>query len=128
MKTYNDAIYRLRSLNNMKHRLRRALGNVGIYLPIGASMLDVLYSVYFYYMFNLFGNNNPNWKEKYFPLDGIGLQNFVETTLSSSPGNKMFKDVADEIEGVVYPPTTAQQSEGTVLNRGLLEYFTTSSK
>lgn len=126
MKTYNDAIYRLRSLNNMKHRLRKALGNVGIYLPIGASMLDVLYSVYFYYMFNLFGNNNSNWKEEYFPLDGIGLQNFVETTLSSNPGNNTFKDIADEIEGIAYPPTTehAEEADDTILSRGLLEYFT----
>ena len=125
MKTYNDAIYRLRSLNNMKHKLRRALGNVGIYLPIGASMLDVLYSVYFYYMFNLFGNNNSNWKEEYFPLDGIGLQSFVETSLTGVNANKMFKDIADEIEGVVYPPTTEQQehTEDTVLNRGILEHF-----
>lgn len=122
MKTYNDAIYRLRSLNNMKHKLRKALGNVGIYLPIGASMLDVLYSVYFYYMFNLFGNNNSNWKEEYFPLDGIGLNNFLETVLTSSPGNKMFKDIADEIQAVAYPPTT-EHTEDTILNRGLLEVF-----
>ena len=122
MKTYNDAIYRLRSLNNMKHRLRKALGNVGIYLPINASIQQILFCVHFYYMFNLFGNNNSTWKEKYFPLDGISLDNFVENYMTLSNTSKIYKEMADEIEAVIYPPASGQSAD-TVLNRGLIEHF-----
>ena len=122
MKTYNDAIYRLISLNNMKHRLRKALGNIGIYLPINASMQQILFCVHFYYMFNLFGNNNSTWKEKYFPLDGVSLDNFVENNMTLPNISKIYKEMADEIEAVIYPPASGQ-SDDTVLNRGLIEYF-----
>ena len=124
MKQYYDVTNRLRHLNNMKHRLRQALGNIGIYLPINASMNQVLFCVHFYYMFNLFGDNNSAWKEKYFPLDGVILGSFVESGLTNPNSNipKMYKEMADEIGIVVYPGS-AEHSEDTILNRGPINYF-----
>lgn len=122
MKTYNDAIDRLKNLNNMKHKLRKALGNIGIYLPLEAGMQQVLFCVYVYYMFNLFGDNNSKWKEKYFPLDGLTLYNFIENRMASNPtANKIYIDIANEIEAVTYPGRI--ESENIILNRGLLEDF-----
>ena len=120
---YNDAIVRLKNLNNMNHRLRKALGNIGIYLPENASMKEVLFCVYFYYTFNLFGDNNTKWKEKYFPLDGMTLYNFIEGNSSSNAtDNKKYIDIANEIEAVAYPGKTGQ-SGNVILNRGLIEEF-----
>ena len=119
---YNDAITRLKNLNNMKHKLRKALGNIGIYLPINAGMKEVLFCVYVYYMFNLFGDNNSKWKEKYFPLDGMTLYNFIEGNSSSNAtDDKKYIDIANEIEAVAYPGETGQSN--TILNRGLIEEF-----
>lgn len=125
---YNDAIVRLKDLNNMKHRLRKALGNIGIYLPENVSMKEVLFCVYFYYTFNLFSDNNSKWKEKYFPLDGLTLYNFIEKRMTSNPtNNKMYIDIANEIEAVTYPGRTGQ-SGNVILNRGLIEEFVEYSK
>lgn len=121
--TYNNVIERLRNLNKMKHKLRKELGNIGIYLPEKADMKQILFCVYFYYMFNLFGDNNSNWKEKYFPLDGLTLYNFIETKMISDPiTNKIYIDIANEIEAVTYPGRT-EHSGNVVLNRGLIEEF-----
>ena len=121
---YNNAINRLKDLNNMKHKLRQALGNIGIYLPLETSMEQVLFCIYFYYMFNLFSDNNSNWKEKYFPLDGATLYNFIEGDMTADPttNNKKYIDIANEIEAVTYPSDT-EQSGNVILNRGLLERF-----
>ena len=125
---YNDAIVRLKDLNNMKHKLRKALGNIGIYLPEDVSMKEVLFCVYFYYTFNLFSDNNSKWKEKYFPLDGLTLYNFIENKMTSNPtNNKMYIDIANEIEAVTYPGRTGQ-SGNIILNRGLIEEFVEYSK
>lgn len=119
---YNDAIIRLKDLNNMKHKLRKALGSIGIYLPLTAGMKEVLFCVYVYYMFNLFGDNNSKWKEKYFPLDGMTLYRFIEGSMTANhTDNKIYIDIANEIESVTYPGRTGQSN--TILNRGLIEEF-----
>lgn len=124
IKTYDDAIRRLRNLNNMKHKLRQALGNIGIYLPVNVSMEKVLFCVYFYYMFNLFSDLNSNWKEKYFPLDGVDLYNFVEERMASdvAAGNTKYKVIANEILAAVYPAKPGT-SDDVILDRGLLKSF-----
>lgn len=125
MKTYNDAIYRLRSLNNMKHKLRKALGNIGIYLPEDASMKQVLFCIYFYYMFNLFSDDNSTWKMDYCPLDGADLHKFVESKLNeSNEESKKYKSIADEVRYMTYYYNTEDnQPRDENIDRGRLEEF-----
>ena len=119
---YDTATNRLKNLNNMKHKIRLALGNIGIYLPINVGMKEVLFCVYVYYMFNLFGDNNSKWKEKYFPLDGMELYNFIENKMNADPtANKKYIDIANEIEAITYPDRSGQSN--VILNRGLIEEF-----
>lgn len=119
---YDTATNRLKNLNNTKHKLRLALGNIGIYLPVKVGMKEVLFCVYVYYMFNLFEDNNSKWKEKYFPLDGMMLYNFIENKMNADPiANKKYIDIANEIEAVTYPGRTEQSN--VILNRGLIEEF-----
>lgn len=116
---YQDVTRRLNELNNVKHRLRIALGTLGIYLPLHASLDSVLFSIYFYYTFNLFGDNNKEWKDKYFPLNGLDLYNFLEGNVSDEERKRKYKEISDELKSIVY-----KGSENRVLEKGLLEKFT----
>lgn len=137
-----DMIYKASSINDIRRSFIQELGRIGIYLPKTTSLRDALFCVYFYYMYNLFNNNNTEWKDKYFPLDGATLRTFVEenlqnrhvqqtiydSTLQKSVQkdmgdiNKRYRDIADEIVSVIYPRVDGQFDNET-LDRGKIKKF-----
>lgn len=115
---------KINKINKLKIPFRLALGRVGIYLPENTRLDTILFCVYFYYMFNLFEGNNSNWKEKYLPLDGTILTNFVENRLDTkltSNEEKKYRDLANEIETVTIRSTNGVLNR--VFDRGSLRDF-----
>ena len=131
----------LKELDKCKHDIRKQLGRIGIMLPKKSGLKEVLFSVYFYYMYNLFGNENIKWKEKYFPLDGIELFKFIEEEMEKrqvierqrkengsyedvnlGDANKKYRDISAEILPIIYNGNTENPS-GVTFDRGKLKKF-----
>ena len=115
---------KMEKINNLKALFILALGRVGIYLPDDSRLDTILFCVYFYYMFNLFEGNNSNWKEKYLPLDGTVLTNFVENRLDTKLNERdelKYRDLANEIEEVIVRSTDKVTNRS--FSRGLLHDF-----
>lgn len=110
-------------ISNKKKELRDQLNRIGILTTPDAGLERVLFYVYYYYMYNLFGDNNKEWKSRYFPLDGKELVKFVEEKLQSEDMRK-YKEIADEIQPVIYPSTDTE-TEPLTLNRGELKKLKT---
>ena len=144
---YQEMLRKISGLGNIRQQFIGELGRVGIYLPIETNLHDVLFCVYFYYMYNLFNNNNTEWRDKYFPLDGTTLMTFIEENLQNKhvkenvyddslhknvltdmgDVNKKYREIAEEIVSVVYPKIEGQVEEET-FERGRLKKFTHSDE
>ena len=125
---YNTLTTKLQTLNTLKNGLIMALGNVGIYLPKNSNLRTILFCVYFYYMYNLFSNNNQEWKDKYLPLDGRSLVNFIEGNLDNvAMDNIKYRDIANEILPIIYNDIQ-NGNVSTTLNKGQLELFSDFTK
>lgn len=141
MANFTQLTEHLKELDKCKHDIRKQLGRIGIMLPKTSDLKEVLFSVYFYYMYNLFGNENVKWKDKYFPLDGIELFKFIEEEMEKrqvierrqkengsyedvdlGDANKKYRDIAAEILPVIYNGTTENPS-GVTFDRGKLKKF-----
>ena len=111
-------------ISNKKKELKAQLNRIGILITKDAGLNTTLFCVYYYYMYNLFGDNNKDWKRKYFPLDGKELIKFVEEKLKLGEENNKYKNIADEILPVIYPSTDTE-TEPLTLNRGELKKLKT---
>ena len=139
---FQNMIYEIQNIDYIRQRFINELGRIGIYLPKNVSFQTVLFCVYFYYMYNLFNNNNTAWRDKYFPLDGTTLTTFIEENLQNrhvkqniynmggsytemdlGDINKKYRDIAEEIVSIVYPEVDGRLNSSETLDRGKLKKF-----
>lgn len=77
---------RIRTIVSLTNDIKRIMNEYGIILSSSRehSLKNVLLSVYVYFALNLYSNDEVTsaWRDKYFPMDGNGLNMLVDTELN----------------------------------------------